>query len=368
MTKPIAVLTGVLLALSVAACRQPPAEEKVITPVRVETVDYYAEAPGVRYSGTIEPNRRVDVAFKVGGYIQAIARVEGRDIQEGDRVTRDMVLAEIRPSDYEQKVRQARSQLAEAEAGEKHTKETLDRATQLFNARSLTKADLDQAQAAYDTVQAKLSGARALVQEAENAKSDATLVSPIDGVVMKRLIEVGSLAGPGTPGFVLADTQSVKMVFGASDLTMRALRIGMPQTIVTEAVPGREFHGRTTRISPLADPKSRVFDVEVTVPNPDGVLKVGMVASLSLTPTDRPAPSLVVPLSAVLRAKDDPSGYAVYVVQDQGGQAVARLRNVKLGDVFGNQVAVLEGVRRGERVIVAGSTIVVDGEPVRLMS
>jgi RND family efflux transporter MFP subunit len=367
MNRPFAILAGFGM-LAIAGCRQEVAQEKTLTPVRVQAVDFYASAPGVRYSGTIEPIRRADVAFKVGGYIQALARVGGREIQEGDPVSRDMMLADIRPGDYEQKVQQARALLTEAEAGSMHTKETLDRATQLFNARSLTRPELDQAQAAYDMVQAKLSGARALVQEAENARSDATLRSPIDGVVMKRLIEVGSLVGPGTPGFILANTQSVKMLFGASDVTMRGLRVGTPQTITTEAIPGREFQGRTTHISPHADPKSRVFDIEVTVPNADGALKVGMVAALKLAQSGEAAPALVVPLSAVIRAKDNPSEYAIFVVKENGGSSVAELRNVKLGEVFGNQVAIVDGVRRGERVIIAGSTIVVDGEPVRVSS
>ena len=120
------------------------------------------------------------------------------------------------------------------------------------------------------------------MQEAENAHADTALVSPLDGVVLKQLIEVGRWSGPGSGGFVLADTSSIKAVFGAPDTMLHRLKLGMPQTVTTEALPNRQFAGRITNIAPTADPQSRVFDIELTIPNPDDALKVGMVASMQL--------------------------------------------------------------------------------------
>lgn len=363
-----------LTAASVAAgCAEEQPYEKPLTPVRVQVADRASRVPGVRYSASIEPDTRVDLAFKAGGYIQEIAQVNGREIQDGDRVTRGMVLARIRPADYEEKVKQARSQLAEAEAAAAPTKQAYDRAVQLFEAKSLTRPELEKAQAAWETVQAKLAGARALVQEAENARGDTALIAPIDGIVMKRLIEVGSLVGPGVPGFVLADTSAVKVVFGAPDTMLHRLRVGMMQTVRSEAVPGRDFDGRITKIAPAADPRSRVFDVELTIPNRDGALKVGMVASVQLNAPDAPAAAgaqpaaVTVPLSAIVRSRTASDGYAVYVLEERDGGAVVRLRDVTLGDMVGNEVGVVNGIRPGERIVVSGATIVTDGEQVRVI-
>jgi multidrug efflux pump subunit AcrB len=80
-------------------------------------------------------------------------------------------------------------------------------------------------------------------------------------------VEVGSLVSPSTSGFVVANLHLVKAVFGVPDIAIRSVKLGDPQTITLEAVPG-DFHGRVTAISLLADPKSRVSSVEVTLPNP----------------------------------------------------------------------------------------------------
>jgi multidrug efflux system membrane fusion protein len=355
------------LAATTAGCAKDQAYQKPPTPVRVQAVGRSAADSGVRYSASVEPRTRVDLAFKAGGYIQQLAEVGGRTIQDGDRVTRGMVLARIRPADYDEKVKQARSQLAEAEAAHVQAKAAYDRAMALFQARSLTRPEREQAQAALETVEAKLAGARALVQEAENARAETALSSPIDGLVLKRLVEVGSLVGPGSGGFVLADISSVKVVFGAPDTMLRSLRVGSVQPVTSEAAPDRTFSGRITKIAPAADPRSRVFDVEITVPNGDGALKVGMVAAVQIGDKSATAPpsALVVPLSAIVRAKDR-DGYAVYVVEDKGGESVARLRTVTLGTMMGNQIAVTGGIQTGERVIVSAG-IISDGERVSLI-
>lgn len=358
----------VAAALMTAACAKHEVYQKPPTPVRVQAVGRAQSASNLRYSASVEPRLRVDLAFKAGGYIQELAQVGGRAIQDGDRVTRGMVLARIRSADYDEKVGQARSQLAEAEAAQTQVTAAFERAKQLFEARSLARPEYEQAQAAYDTVRAKLEGARALVQEAENARADTALASPIDGVVLKRLVEVGSLVGTGTGGFVLADTSSVKVVFGAPDTMLESLHLGSAQTVSSEAVANRRFNGRITKIAAAADPRNRVFDVEITVPNPDGALKVGMVAVVHVgdADTNAPASTLIVPLSAIVHAKSG-DGYAVYVVEDRDGQPVARLRAVTLGTMIGNQIAIADGVRAGERVVVSGATIVTDGERVSLI-
>jgi RND family efflux transporter MFP subunit len=364
--------TGVAGLLAAAAmttsCAKQEVYQKPPTPVRVQAVGRSVSASGIRYSASVEPRTRVDLAFKAGGYIQQLAQIGGQTIQDGDRVTRGMVLARIRPGDYEEKVKQARSQLAEAEAAQAQVKAAYDRATQLFQARSLARPEYEQAQAAYDTVQAKLAGARALVQEAENARTETALASPIDGVVLKRLVEVGSLVGPGTGGFVLADTSSVKVVFGAPDTMLKTLHVGSVQSVSSEAAAERRFNGRITKIAPAADPRNRVFDVEITVPNTDGALKVGMVAVVHVGDGGSIAPpsTLIVPLSAIVRAKHG-NGYAVYVVEDRDGKPIARLRNVTLGTMIGNQIAVADGIQAGERVVVSGATIITDGDQVSLV-
>ena len=365
-TLKVAAVLGVV-GLS-AACRHEEAYQKPKLPVRVEVLSAAAGAEGVRYAAALEPRVRVDMAFKIGGYVDEIATVGGRLIQEGDHVTKGMLLARVRQGDVDAKVAQARSQQAEAEAGLRQATEAYERAKALLAAKSITRPDYDAAKGAYESVQAKLAGARALVQEAGNAVADSGLHAPLDGIVLKRLVEVGSLVGPGTPGFVIADTSSVKAVFGVPDVTVAQVRARTALVVTLEAFPGREFAGHVSRVSPVADLKTRNFDVEVTVPNTDGALKVGMVASLQIAGDETRRAVLAVPLPAILRSPRKADGYAVVVVTGEGDSAKAEIRDVVLGDMVGNRVEIVSGLRAGERIVVSGATLVTDGAPVALVS
>jgi RND family efflux transporter MFP subunit len=138
-------------------------------------------------------------------------------------------------------------------------------------------------------------------------------------------------------------------------------------TLSFEALPGAEFHGPITRVDPAADAKSRVFDVEVTLPNPQDQLKIGFIGALEVGEERGTGALPVVPMTAIMRPREDPTGYAVFVVHEQDGKHVARLRKVKLGDTVGNMIAIVDGVQPGERVITTGATQVVDGAPVQIM-
>jgi membrane fusion protein, multidrug efflux system len=362
---------ALIATASIAGCAHEARPEAVLTPVRVESAGTTGESGAPRYSAAILPASRVDLAFRVPGYFAGIAPVADgagrqRPLQEGDRVTRGQQLARLRQDDYDAKVDQARSQQAEVEAALTQAKQAFERAQGLYDRKSLTRTDYDAAKAAYDTVLARQAGAKALAAEAQNARSDSSLRSPMDGVVLKRLVEVGSLVGPGTPGFVIADTSSVKILFGAPDVVVRGLSPHQPVTITTAAYPNERFPGRITSLAPAASPGSLVFDVEVTVPNPRGRLKPGMVASFELD-HDRAPGRLTVPLAAILRSKKLADGYALFVVEEQGGAAHARLREVSLGDMVASGVTVTSGLREGDRVIVSGATIVADGEAVEIL-
>jgi multidrug efflux system membrane fusion protein len=137
--------------------------------------------------------------------------------------------------------------------------------------------------------------------------------------------------------------------------------------VTCEAVPDRRFTGRVTKVSPTADPRSRLFEVELTLPNEDAVLKPGMVAAVDVGGSGE-APQrdvLTLPLSAIVRA---PGGgedaYAVFVLEETGGVATARLRRVGLGTLLGNAISVTDGLKGGERIIVRGAAMLTDGERV----
>ena len=400
MTKRRIAFAGLLASVSfVPGCSREETLQNPPTPVGVASVQMYESGSEIRYSANIVPYAQVDVAFKSGGYVETIRQVKGadgrtRDLQPGDRVSKSMVLAQVRQEDYVIKADQARtqlsqakwslesarSQLTKAEAALNHSQLDFTRAKNLFDTQSLTKSDFDTAttrlasdqanvsaaKSQADALQAQVGTAEQALKSAELSLSDATLKSPMDGVVLARNIEIGTLATPGATAFVLADVRSVKAVFGVPDTMMERVKPGTRQTIAAEAVPG-ELEGVITAISPSADPKSRTFSVEVTIPNPRGQLNPGMIATLTLAAVQPTAPVPVIPLSAVIRSTQKPDGYAVFVVEDQAGKSLARIRNVELGEAYGNMIGVKAGLNLSERVITTGATLVKDGWQVQII-
>jgi len=410
-------------------CSTAHTEEKQPKPVKVRAVETHSTSSSVRYSASIRPAAQVDVAFKVSGYIETITQKKDpagqwRHLQAGDVVSKGTVLARVRQSDYMARVNEAKSQNGEArsalEANNSQLKEAIaavetaraqvndsqasfqrseldfERARILFSTQSITKPDYDASRAQYEMAQAKLEAARGQLKSAEAriavsraqisaAESkiktteastfsatiplqDTQLKAPMSAVVIDRKIEIGALVSQGVTGFVLADLTSVKAAFGVPDLALQSLKLGDTLRVTTDALPGTEFSGHISRISPSADQTSRVFDVEVTIPNPESKLKPGMIASLSVNEAAGVQTNVpVVPLTSITRSKDDPNAYAVLIVEEREGKKLARMRKVTLGESLGNAVVVTSGVSAGETVITTGVTQVADGELVSVI-
>jgi multidrug efflux system membrane fusion protein len=340
-------------------------------PVRVQNIGPVGPKGAVRYSGRVEAQTQVTLAFKVGGYVRTIAQVAGdgggrRLVQAGDGVRSGQVLATIRKADYSTKLDELRGSRDHAQAGAENAKLELDRATRLLEERVIPQADFDNVKTRHDSLVGEAHAAEARVGQASISLSDTDLRSPLSGIVLQRAIEVGDLVGPGTTGFIVADTNTMKVVFGVPDSVQRAIRTGLPVSIHTEALPDREFHGVLTKVAVRADEKSLAFDVEATVDNHDQVLKVGMIATAELGGTATRA-GAVVPLAAVVQAPARKDTFAVYVVTRNGEATFAKLRPVVLGELVRNDVTISEGIAEGETVIVRGATIVRDGDRVAVI-
>lgn len=366
---------GVLLgaALSVA-CGGEVAADKPARPVRVEKVSSHVAPGGLRYSATIQPYEQVSLSFKVSGYVSEVSRRPGpdgrlRNLQQGDAIGRGAVLARVNPADYQEKVNQAKAQLAEAEASLTKAKADGARAQALYEGKALTRPDYDAATLGLAGAVARADAARAALEAAQIALRDGILVSPTDGVVLSRNVEVGTLASPGTLGFTVADLTQVKAVFGVPDQVVQRVQVGTPLTVTSDAFIGVGFPGRVTAVSPSADAQSRVFSVEVTIPNPRRQLKAGMIGTVEVASPDLPdiAPGAPTVSVAAIVKSSRPGAFAVFLLDGPDDGGTARARDVGLGRISGNRVAVSSGLKLGDRVIVSGASLLVDGDRVRVI-
>ena len=327
---------------------------------------------GVRFSAVVAPDSQAQLAFRVPGYVVSLKQVRGqdgrmRDIAEGDRVAQGTVLARIRSAEYQDKVHQASGQAEAYQAAAVKAKLDFDRATRLYDSQSITKPDFDAARAQYDSTQASLRAAQAQTSEAQVSLRDTNLVAPVSGDVVKKAIEIGAYVGPGAPTFAIANIEIVKIVVGVPDTVVRSIKVGHPIEVAIDAFPNRTFKARISRMSSAADATTRNFDVEVAIPNRDHLLKVGMIGSLQLAGdvSEKPASSLLVPLSAIVQAKD--GKYGVFVVSSPGSGGVAHLQSVEIGSVNGTDITVVSGLAAGDRIVTSGANLLKDGQRVEVL-
>jgi multidrug efflux system membrane fusion protein len=290
-----------------------------------------------------------------------------RNIDQGDFVQKGTVLAVVREQSYRDKLQQANAQLARSQAEYEKAKLSFDRVSALYGSQSATKPDFDSAQAQLESTTAAVTGAKADVSEATTALGYCSLRAPFDGWVVKRSVDTGSFVGLATTGFTIASTKIVKAVFGIPDTAIGRVRLGQRLNISTDAFAQQQFTGRITAISPAADPKSRVFSVEVSILNPRNQLKSGMIASLALQGETLEQSVLAIPLSAVVRNPQSFGGFAVMVAQGDSEIESVRLRAVSLGNVYGNMIAASKGIQLGERVVTSGVSLIKDGDSVRVI-
>lgn len=366
---------GVVLGLSVlTACDSEEAPKTApLQPVRAATLSQDTSRADVRYSANIEANTQVNVAFKVTGYVTELMQVKDnsgteRAVQAGDVVKKGDILATVDSKDIRDSLTQADSQVSAAEANLNKGKQDYGRATTLFKSGSMTAPDYDSAKQEYENAVAQLENAKAAQKIARNNVNDFDLAAPLDGVVLQRNLDVGSLANPQTVAFVIADTTTVKAVFGVPDNTVQSLKIGDTQNLVTQSFPDKVFTGKISEIAPSADTNSRVFDVKIDIDNKANLLKVGMIASLSLPKeAANTHQGSLLPLSAVVRSKTNADGYAVFILQPDADKTIAKLTDVELGDVHGNKITVLGGLDVDAKVVVNGASFLRDGQQVAVI-
>lgn len=358
-------------ATMMLGCRDTTTIPKPLTPVRTGVVQSIDAGTSNTYSANIQPYQQVELAFKSNGYLSSMRQVKDangrvRNIDQGDWVTKGTVLATVDQGDYKEKLQQANAQLARGQANYDRAKLSFDRTSVLYQNGAATKPDYDNANAQVLDTQASIQSAKASIAEAQIALEYCQLRAPFDGWVVKRNVDVGQLVGPATNGFTIADVRSVKAVFGVPDTAMEHIRLGSPETITTDAVAGN-FNGHVTSISPSADPKSRVYSVEVSIPNADDRLKAGMIASITISPRATNKRVTVVPLTAVVRSLDNTNGFAVFVPEGSGDTVKVHMLDVELGAAYGNLIAVERGLNPGDRVVTTGATMIKNGDEVKVI-
>jgi RND family efflux transporter MFP subunit len=258
-------------------------------------------------SGTLTPQSRVGIASKLPGRLERVL------VNIGDRVAAGQVVASLDHRELDAQadaaaaaVNVAKASLDAAEASLSNASLEHERARNLFERGAIPRQRLDGADTALraataqrDLARANLAQTEAALRHAREIVRDATLHSPISGVVVERNYDAGNLVSPGDDAVVVvADTRTLKLEAGVGELEAGRLRVGMPATVTAQARPGAVYEGRLAAIAPEIDAKNRQFRIEVRVPNGSADLLSGMYATARIQ-TARAAGAVTVPKEAV---------------------------------------------------------------------
>jgi multidrug efflux pump subunit AcrA (membrane-fusion protein) len=263
-------------------------------------------------------------------------------------------------------VRRAKADLFDAEQRYK-------RVSSLVEQGIGSRQDLDQAQARFQSAQAAhettLNQTRNLIQEVERYKAqvqlqrkklrDTTVRSPFMAYVKERQVNVGQFVRPNTPLFVLVKTDPIRLRLEVPERMAPWIRNGQVAQVSVEAYPERQFQGKIWRISPTVEQSKRTFVVEALITNPDGDLKPGSYAKARIQ-TNKVDRIRLIPRRAVNYVFGSNKGYVVN--QDSEIEA----RDLKIGDIFGQDVEIIGGLQEGERVAVTQVQRLDSGVKVRI--
>lgn len=289
--------------------------------------------------GTAVANESVRLTANRSELVKAV------HFDDGQHVARGAVLVELETDEEEAMLAETKALLGEREAEHK-------RQLELFGQGIAPESQVQ-------TAAAQLEAARSRVRTLEATIADLVIKAPFEGVLGLRQVSVGSLLQPSTVIATLDDLSVVKVDFTIPETWLSAVRVGQPVATRTDAWPKRSFPGKISAIDTRLDPGTRSVKVRAVVPNPDVLLRPGMLMKVEVDRGEEP--SLQVPEEAIVQRG---SSHFVYVVGDDG---VAKETSVEVGRRQVGRVEVLAGLEKGQRVVVEGIVRVRDGVPVEVV-
>lgn len=325
---PVAVFLG-----SCAKKREPVPNPLPAVAVRVQTVGARPHIATEEVVGTVNPKLRSVIEAKVSGRIDTMLAVPGLHVKAGE------LLAQLN-------VREIQARLDQAVAVREQADSDLKRFTELIAKGAVAKQE-------FEAVQSRARVARAAAAEAETMLGYAKIVAPFDGVITRKLADVGDLASPGKPLLEMEDPNALRFEAGVPDAIIGRIELGAKLGV---RVGPNEIEGTVGEIAPAADPNSRTSLVKLDLPSVAG-LRAGQFGRVSVPVSETAV--LRVPFSAVIQ---NGQMELVFIAINHRAQ----LRLVKTGKRIGDEIEVVSGVNAGEQVVTDGAAGLVDGQPIEI--
>jgi len=334
------------LVLSILLCgslfAQPGSHSDLLAVVvsEVEKVQEFGER--LEALGTTRANESVEITANVTEFVKALHFDDGDVVNQGD------LLVEL---DNQEEVAALNSALALLD----ERKAAFERAQNLVRDQAISTATLQEREASLRQVEGQIEGLRAQVNQRE-------IRAPFDGQLGIREVSIGALIRSGQLITTLDDLSRIKVDFEVPSLFLSDLRSGLEIEGRVRAFPDKTFKGEIRTLGSRVDPRTRSLSVRALLPNPDGLLRPGLLMTIDLIKNPREA--LMVPESSIVQTGDEA---AVYVIRKEEDADKAHRQTVRLGSREPGRVEVVEGLSEGDKVVVHGLMQIRDGQEVRIL-
>jgi RND family efflux transporter MFP subunit len=335
-----------------AAPAAPAADTPVVVIARAVAAPAISE---LLLPGTIEAWQETLINARTDGYVKRWHAELGDEVKAGD------LLVEIDAPEIDQALAAAQAAHAQAVANLGLARTTYERWKTLVERKTVAAQELDERRATFDARKADLLAADAEVARLTELHGFKRVVAPFAGTVTRRHVENGALIDAGSSAggelYRVAETKRLRIRVGVPQANLRAIRRGLPATVLVAEFPGQPFEGTVVRSAGAIDPATRTLLTEVELPNPDGALLPGLYAQVRFA-MPFAGETVLVPTNAI---RIDAAGAHVATVD--AGQTV-QLQKVELGRNLGTQVEVLHGLAPDTPVILNPTDLLQDGLPV----
>jgi membrane fusion protein (multidrug efflux system) len=326
------VLLALLLTTAGALAQEKPAPQVIVAQAKQAQFIDRIEA-----LGTLKANESVQLTANVTETVTALHFDDGQRVEKGEALV-------------EMTSREEHALLEEARANLNEARRQFNRVKQLESQGIEAQSLLDQRRREVETARARLGAI-------ESRLADRLLKAPFSGVLGLRNISVGALVETGDLITTLDDDSVMKLEFAVPSTYLSSLQPGLPIRARTRAYSDRVFEGEVKAVDSRVDPINRSLLVRALLPNPERMLKPGMLMTVELLRNQRQA--LVIPESALM-----PKGGDHFVMRLQGEPPMVEKLKIRIGSRRPGEVEVLEGLQPGELVITHGMEKVKIGGPV----
>ncbi len=364
-TLSVVVLSGLCAGVFGVACEA----EQQTAPERIRPVLYHrverAGGPRSRtLSGVSEAGTESVLSFKVPGQITELP------VKVGDTVRRRQRLAELDPTDYKLRLKQAEASRSNARAQRRNAQAAYNRVRALYANQNASRSDLDAAQAAFESARANMQAASQAHSLAKQQLSYTKLTAPVSGSIAQVDVEVNENVGAGQPIIKLTSGSRPKVTVALPESLISKVERGDEVEVTFSAVAGETFSAVVSEVAVEADASGAAFPVTAIINADPELIRPGMAAAVTFVfiPEGEEAGDdrYIVPSSAVGQDRD---GKFVFIVVEspEGGLPTVRRQEVTVAEeMTSDGLEITNGVSEGDLVVTAGVSKIQDGMTVRL--